>query len=271
MPEFAEIDIDRIVPNEWNPNAMPDELFNMLAEDMADEDLGFLQPLLVAPREDGTYRIIDGEHRYESARINGIETVPCIVATGDLVTNEDKQKFLTVRMNKLRGSMDKRKFAEMVRELSGEYDLEELARELAFTDPDELATMMATARESLPTPEMRQEFDEAREEIKTVDDLSNVLNRLFTRYGDTVPFNFMILDFGGKNHVWVRIPQGEYQGVLEKTRLCMGRGITFDSAVMALLDRFLTEDFLEDNEAAMEKIDVDDSRDEGDAGSDQDG
>lgn len=246
-PEFREIPIDSIVANEWNPNKMSDDLFNILTEDMGDESVGFLQPVLVAEREDGMYRIIDGEHRYESARINGYETVPCIVAHGDLATDEDKQKFLTARMNRLRGKMDKRKFAAMVNSLQGEYDLDELARQLAFTDPDQLATMIDTARKSLPTQQMREGFDEARDEIKTVADLSNVLNRLFTRYGDTLPHQFMILDFGGKNHVWVRISdRRKYQTVMEKTRLCLERGVTFDSVLMTLLERHLTPEFLDE-------------------------
>lgn len=50
-----------------------------------------------------------------------------------------------------------------------------------------MKALIDDTRESLP-PEMRKEFDKAKEEIKTVDDLSLVLNRLFTKYGSTLPY-----------------------------------------------------------------------------------
>ena len=44
---------------------------------------GFLEnyPLTVILLEDGTYDLVDGNHRYEAARREGIQFVPCIVKT----------------------------------------------------------------------------------------------------------------------------------------------------------------------------------------------
>lgn len=123
---------------------------------------------------------------------------------------------------------------------------------MAFTDPTELSMMIDSTRDSLP-PDMRDAFDKAKGEIKTVDDLSLVLNRLFTQFGDTLPFNFMILDFGGKEHIWLRMEPGEHRMVKERARECMAHGVTFDSVVTRLLsiapiDRFVQahRDFLKE-------------------------
>jgi DNA modification methylase/ParB-like chromosome segregation protein Spo0J len=45
--------------------------------------LGFLDnyPLIITPLESGTYQLIDGKHRYESAKALGITPVPCIIKT----------------------------------------------------------------------------------------------------------------------------------------------------------------------------------------------
>lgn len=45
------------------------------------ERSGFLEnyPLIVTPLEDGDYQLVDGNHRYEAAYNQGIESVPCVV------------------------------------------------------------------------------------------------------------------------------------------------------------------------------------------------
>lgn len=46
--------------------------------------VGFLEnyPMVVAPLADGTYLLVDGNHRYESAKAEGLTMVPCLVKHG---------------------------------------------------------------------------------------------------------------------------------------------------------------------------------------------
>lgn len=242
------IPIEQIHPNPWNPNELDDELFNELAADVASNEVGNLQPILVAKTEDGKYRIIDGEHRYDAERLNGSEEVPCVVASEEFAADEDLQKFQTVRMNKIRGKLNPTKFKELVRDLAKRHSVDEMAKKLAFTDPSEIEVLIDSERKKLPNAEMRKEFDEAKDEIQTIDDLADVLNRLYTQYGDTLKFNFMLLQFGGKKHVWVRCPKlADFENVMEKSRMCAERGLTFDSVLMSLIQEHLTEEYLEEN------------------------
>jgi hypothetical protein len=255
--EYKVIPVDQIVPNDWNANEMDDFLFNQLSEDIGDENVGNLQPILVAPNEDGSYRIIDGEHRYEAARLNGDTEVPCIVAKGKLAEDEDSQKFQTVRMNKIRGRTNQKKFIELVKDLSKRHTLEDMARNLVFEDPSELEALIENARKSL-SPEMRKEFDKAKEEIKTVEDLSLVLNKLFTQYGKTLTHNFMIMDFGGKKHLWVRFKNAKsFKKIAAKAKLCLDEDVTFDSVVVAAVEK-IDKKFLEGNKDSLEKPEPDD-------------
>ena len=88
--EVLQIPVDQITPNDWNPNELSDVMFNRLVEDM--RTIGFLQPLLVVPQEDGKYRIIDGEHRFECARLLDMEEIPCVLVEGELASDEVRQK-----------------------------------------------------------------------------------------------------------------------------------------------------------------------------------
>ena len=230
----VEVPIELIDKNDYNPNKLDDTNFNRLVQDM--DELGFLQPILLVPKGVGRYRIIDGEHRYEAAKLSDMPTVPAVIVEGGFAEDEDRQKFQTMRMNMIRGSLDKRKFQAMVGDLLENHGLEAVAEGMAFDDVDALRAMIDNARGTLPTPEMRKEFDKAKEEIKTVDDLSNVLNRLFTRYGSTLPYHFMVMDFGGKNHLWVRLPHKKaYEAVTMVAQKCQELGVTFSSVLMELL------------------------------------
>lgn len=253
--EVKDLPLRQIEPNDWNPNVMTPRELDMLAENI--EDVDFLDPLLVVPIDirEGVqmYRIVDGAHRYEVERLKDVEMLPCVIADPEKF-DENKQKFQSVRMNKIKGSLDSKKFSKLVNDLmqSGEYSFEQLAHEFGFVDDDEFQSLLESTRESLPD-DLKEKFDDAKGEIKTVEDLSLLLNRLFTQYGDTLPANFMIMDFGGKDHIWVRMKRAEFQKSTAIAKECMAYGITFDSVitrVLSLMDvgKFISKhrDFLEE-------------------------
>ena len=253
--EIVKIPIDRIHVSEWNPNDMSDVMFNRLVEDM--NNIGFLQPVLVTEQKDGTYRIIDGEHRYECAKLADMPEIPCVIVSGEFAEDEVKQKFQTMRMNMIRGNVDKRKLASLVNELATEIPIEDIAESMAFDDVDALKALIEDTRESLP-PEMRKEFDKAKEEIKTVEDLSLVLNRLFTKYGSTLPYNYMIMDFGGKEHIWVRLQKNDLDSIKRYAELAREEKVTFSSLVMASLASYATSENIENSRNDLEAATDDD-------------
>lgn len=60
--------------------------------------VGFLEnyPIIVAPLGDGTYLLVEGNHRYESAKAEGIALVPCLVKYG---LSEDEMYRLAIQSN----------------------------------------------------------------------------------------------------------------------------------------------------------------------------
>ncbi len=74
---WAEIDIERIDPNPFQPRQhMEEEKLRELAESLSKQ--GFMQPLLVR-RLAGRYQLIAGERRWRAARLAGLKKVPVVV------------------------------------------------------------------------------------------------------------------------------------------------------------------------------------------------
>ncbi len=83
--ELRQIDVDAIVPNEFQPRRRFDEDALASLTDSIRE-LGVLQPILVRPEAGtGLYELIAGERRWRAARRAGLPSVPAIVrSTEDL-------------------------------------------------------------------------------------------------------------------------------------------------------------------------------------------
>ena len=252
IPEVVMIPREEIRPNDWNPNEFDSDTFNELVKSI--EDFGFVQPIIVGPLDndpDGfKFETIDGEHRWTCLDILEVPEVPCIVRDID----QDSRKFLTVRTYRLRGKFNMKQFTKLVEDLMERHSFEDVAAQLAYTDPDELQETISAARETITDPEMRKAFDKAKDDIKTVDDLTNLLNRLFTRFGDTLPANFMIIDFGGKNHLWVRMRKGDFPKIREQARNVMAEGVTFDSFLSHLITVIPVDKWIEKHRDLLEVL-----------------
>lgn len=216
--EIKEIDITLVIPNEWNPNTMNDVTFNRLVEEV--KEVGFLDPIQVVEMDDGTYRILGGEHRYHAAKVLGWQRIQAVVLSGEKWKDVDLQKFVTVRLNVLRGKVNPDRMVKLYDEMAEKYGSDALQGMMAFTDQDAWDKMIKgigrALRDSLPGV-LGDKFDEAKQEIKTVEDLSNVLNNLFTNYGNTLDKNFMVFTYGGKEHIYV-VMDGEMKKSMKKIR-----------------------------------------------------
>lgn len=231
--------INALVPNEHNPNEMDEASFNALYDNI--ERMGVTDPILVRPipGKAGQYKIIGGHHRWEVAKLHDLEEVPITVVT-DPSFDDDAEKFQMVRHNIIHGKMSAKKFTALYESLSGKYSEEVASEMFGFTSEEDFRKMVQKTGASLPK-EMQQSFKDAAKEIKTVNDLSLVLNRLFTSYGDTVPYGYMVMDFGGQDHVWVRMEPKQRQQLLNLGNYCRGHNRTIDKAMAVLLQLIATE------------------------------
>lgn len=204
--DLKYLPIDLIHPNSWNPQTQDELTFQRLADEI--RDVGFVDPLEVVPMSDGTYRIIGGEHRWQAAKVVGLDEVPCAIIADKKWQDEDLQKFATVRLNVLKGKLDPEKFAKLYGEMADKYGADALQQLMGYVDTKGFQKLVGDVKrgmkKSLPK-ELQDEFDEKAKEAKTVEDLSNIIQHLFAKHGDTVNLSYMIMTYGKQEHVYVQM------------------------------------------------------------------
>lgn len=220
-----DIDVTLLDPNPDNPNRMNDAEFNLLYDNL--EKTGLTDPILVRDTGDGRYRVVGGHHRLEVAKLHGFEEVPCTIID-DPDFDADAEAFQVVRMNMIRGKMDPAAFLKMYENLAPKYSDEILQESFGFAEEKEFKKMIASTLKSLP-PDMQAEFKKASEEIKTIDDLSKVLNGLFTKYGSSLDYGYMLIDFGGKDSIWLRMSEKTKKALYVMGDRCREHSRTMDS------------------------------------------
>lgn len=233
------VEIDNLEAQDNNPNEMGEAEFNLLYDNI--DRVGVTDPILVrrkSPEEitetaPAEFKIVGGYHRWEVAKLHGFSEVPVTVIT-DPTFDADSEKFQIVRHNVIRGKMNPKKFMDLYQSLSGKYTEEVAAEMFGFANEEEFKKLVQSTAQALP-PEMKQSFLDASKEIRTIDDLALVLNRLFTTYGDTVPYGYMIFDFGGQDHVWLRMKKGQKQQLITFGELCRNKNRSIDSGMSALM------------------------------------
>jgi ParB family chromosome partitioning protein len=79
---FAHLPVGDVEPNPNQPRTrFDDESIALLAESIA--EIGLLQPIVVAPRPEGGYRLVAGERRWRAAKRAGLTEIPAIIRTPD--------------------------------------------------------------------------------------------------------------------------------------------------------------------------------------------
>lgn len=128
---LINVPLAQLVAAEVNPNSMPEHEYLALIE--ATRRFGFLQPVAVRPRPDGTFETLDGHHRIRAAVELGMTEVPCVVRAN---TNDTEAVLIRVGMNKIRGEQDLTKVGqEMARVVGTGIDVSELTV-TGFTDSE---------------------------------------------------------------------------------------------------------------------------------------
>jgi len=214
--EIVYLDINSVKPNEWNPNTQSESVFNALTENI--REIGMTEPIMVKPEDDGTYLIVSGHHRWEACKVLGMAEVPAYVMDE---FDMDAAKFQTVRMNMLKGKLDPVKFTKLFDQMADKYGKELTKEMMALVDAKAFDQLYVNVKKELPK-ELQDKLGKAKKEMKTVDDLSRILNEMFSTYGDTLKQNFMVFQYGGKTHLWImmdeKLKKKMIDGVVEELK-----------------------------------------------------
>lgn len=119
--------VDELLPNPWNPNVMDDFMFEK--ELASIRKFGFVNPVIGRQTPLGP-QIIDGEHRWKSAKKLGMLMVP----GWDLGPISDEiAKQLTIVLNETRGKAEPIKLSELLADLLTTESKQDLLDVLPFS------------------------------------------------------------------------------------------------------------------------------------------
>jgi hypothetical protein len=176
------------------------------------------------------FRIVGGHHRYDGAAFIGFFEVPCTVIL-DPDFDDDMETFQLVRMNAIRGKLDPQAFFDLYQKMSSIYADEVLQESFGFADEAEFKKLIAQTAKGIKDPVLKQKFKEAADEIKTIDELSALLNRLFTQYGDTLPYGFMAFEYGKQRSMWLRVDKKTMDALDVIGTFCIDHQRTVDDVI----------------------------------------
>lgn len=198
-----DIPIELLHADEANPNEMDDATFDALCEGMRED--GFDDPIEVIPHpnKEGHYLIAGGHHRVMAAKRIGMKVVPSfIMKNWDVI----KQKIMLVRRNMLHGKTNSTKFTKLYDELRQSMDAKLLQAAMGFTHTKAFEAVYENVEKNL-NPKQKKAFAKAKEKIRSVDDLSSVLNTIFKEKGSELKEGYMVFSFGGKDHHYVTVDE----------------------------------------------------------------
>ena len=212
--EIKMLTLEEIKANAWNPNEMTSAAFERLVKEI--DTTGFVSAIQVVPTNDGFYRIIGGEHRYWAAKKLNYKKVPAVVLADVMFQDEDLQKFLTVRLNMLSGDLDPDKFRVLFEEMKDKYGADSLKDLFGFTDDDKWAMIRKEVERGLKDAGMdKGEIKEALtklDENKTIENLSQILNGIFSSNADVLQKTGMILfDFANAKAVHCNVEKDVFK------------------------------------------------------------
>jgi len=218
--QLLTVPTDSLEPNDWNVQVQDEATFTRLREEI--RKVGFIDPIQVFPKTTGKYVILGGEHRWKAAMAEGLDSVPVIVLTDKRWDDEDLRKLVSVRVNILKGKIDSEKFAKLYNGLANKYGADALQAAFGFTNAKAFQSLLGSISKGLKglDKDTQKKFDENAKEAKTVQELTSILNELFSKYGDTMDQNFIVFTHGKKQHIYVQMDH-KLKATMEKvTEYC---------------------------------------------------
>ena len=234
-----EVDIDDILPNPWNPNTMDDATLQRLVDEI--DRVGYMDYLQVVPINDGKYRIIGGEHRYRALKELGhFGDIKVICLSDSKFEDEDLQKFLTMRLNVIKGSLNPEKFANLYNEMCDKYGTDKLQELMGFTDTDawnQVTGGISTALHHAGVPKKDvEDFERRSSHTGSVDDLSSIVSDIFSKHGDTLDYSFMIFTFGGKEHTYLKMDERMNENLKIISDFCVKNSVDINDIINPILN-----------------------------------
>lgn len=235
-----EIPLIRLVEHRENPNQQSERVHDELIEKIRRD--GFDEPIIVVPElknkvPTGNFLIVSGHHRKKAAAAllergdKRYETVPAVIREG---WDEDQAAIELISRNSLTGQMDPYKFTELYDRLKKRYDPEALKKMMGLTEKKAFAQLYKTVAANLP-PKQKKKLEDAKENIKSIDDLTGILNNIFTEHGSELDFGFLVFSYGGKDHHYIKVNDVANKALKAREAAIEDAGVNAEEVFRAIL------------------------------------
>jgi hypothetical protein len=155
--------------------------------------------------------------------------------------------------------MDPEQFVTLYAQYAGKYDDDLLQELFGFAEEAEFKRLITATAASLPK-ELQSKFKDAAKEIKTIDGLARILNKIFTEHGDTLPFGYLIFDYSNEDSVWFRCEKSTIKAVYVLGDICKDNKVTMDDVVgnvIRAMAKGELQDFVEEILKKVPKVVID--------------
>lgn len=243
MPKMISANLLRVLPG--NSNKQDTHTFEELKKNIREQ--GFDESLTVTPNEDGTYTVVSGNHRMKAGMEEGMDEFPCVVRDDwDDITKQ----LQSVRRNYARGKINRNLFTAQIDALKEEYSLTNsvILEGMGFADLDAFAALYQQQREEEEEAyeKMHEDASSDAHQVKVIDDLTFIVSHLINKYGDTIPYSFMIVPVGGKNHLYIKTNTALKSAVQNIAAACVANNLDINVALTGIISIGLANtDFLE--------------------------
>lgn len=238
--KLFDIPIGQLVPDEHNPNRQSEDVFDELVERVREE--GFDEPIIVYPemvsgKPTGKYKIASGHHRVKAMELIGGATVPAVIREG---WDDDRALIELTARNSLRGDIDPKTFTDNYNRLAKKYGEEQLRKMMGLTGKKQFDALYQGVKKQLPARQQKK-LEEAKEEIHSVEDLSQVLNEIFREHGTKLDKSLLVFSFGGKEHTYIQVDKTTYKAVASLAEKCGEGEVEAGSVFMHMLRKLDTD------------------------------
>ena len=226
-----------LIESQDNPNEQKEGTFDQLVEGIKKD--GFDEPIIVIPAPDdskdrGKYIIVSGHHRFKAAKIVGMKMIPSVIKSG---WSDEKRQMELIRRNMLRGNLNPEKFTTLYDGLMKKgYDAAILRKYMGFTSNDAFNKIYKSIGATL-NAEQKKTLDQSKEKIRSVDDLSSVLNKIFTEHGSDLDHSFLVFSYGGKEHVFVKMDKALHERVKSIATIARERDLDMNDIMSGALKK----------------------------------
>lgn len=131
LKKFKTLNISQLVKADWNYKENNDELKEKLKENIKRN--GQVENIIVRLLDTGFYEVVNGNHRYEAMKELEFEN---IIVCDITPCNINQAKRLAIETNETKFNTDNIKLAEIFKEISTEFSIEDLEKTNPYTNED---------------------------------------------------------------------------------------------------------------------------------------